>query len=126
MKMLTLVVSLWICTVHSALGADFNIIKGKISSFNREPLAGATLIITLNDRTIGGVASGLDGSYSIRVSDTHDEPLTIKVSSIGYEEKLVHFLPTFDTSIVNFILGEKPIDYGTIIVSPRPRKTELM
>jgi hypothetical protein len=126
MKMLTLVASLWICTSLSAFGADFKIITGKISNFSGEPLVGATLIVKSEDINLGGIASGLDGKYIIKVSGKTDQPLTLKVTSIGYEEKTAQILPTSDSSTVNFILNEKPIEYGTIVVSPKPRKTELM
>ena len=85
---------------------------------NGEPLAGATVILSIAGETgiVGGDAADLDGSYSIQ--DIPPGTYTLIVRYVGYSESsTVVNVTAGQVSTVNVELSQGGLDLNTIVIS---------
>ncbi len=126
MKNLKLICIYTILLAIPAFGSQDKFITGIISGIGSEPLVGTAVIVKSGENNLGGVVSGPNGEYSIKIANVKEDTLIVRASSIGYEDRIVKLFSKSDTSVINFNLHEKPIELGTIVVSPKSREAELM
>ncbi|SEG35482.1 TonB-dependent receptor [Algoriphagus boritolerans] len=85
--------------------AQKNLLKGKITDKNQNPLAFATVIL---EGTVRGVQSDVNGNYELKDFPKGDYQL--KISLLGYEDSVLPFSITeAETKILNIVMTEEPL-----------------
>ncbi|MGQ9800015.1 MAG: TonB-dependent receptor, partial [Ignavibacterium sp.] len=98
--------------VSSRLFAQ-NILKGKVTDQNGQPIAGATVLIHQNQ--IGTITQA-DGSYQITLP-SNLKSLTVEFSFIGFKPQLQSLTPAEGENVLDVSLIESPIKLQEITVT---------
>lgn len=102
-----------LCSWSALSGQETFSVSGLVAdSLTREPLPGATLLLT-GEST--GVLTDEQGQFSFRTGSGHHQ---IQLSYIGYHPKTVAFILTRDTTL-NLGLSAAPVEAGAVIVTAR-------
>ncbi|MCP4583253.1 MAG: carboxypeptidase-like regulatory domain-containing protein, partial [candidate division Zixibacteria bacterium] len=105
------------------LYASSKTIQGNVRDIQNNEIIGATVIVYHEDRLLGGAATDLDGKFKINLSAESDDTLIVQISSIGYSKQSRKVIVNQDTTSIQCLLEEKPIEVETVVVTPNTRKT---
>ncbi|SDA48686.1 Fe(3+) dicitrate transport protein [Algoriphagus alkaliphilus] len=103
MKKISLIVMFVLLALNTM--AQKNLLKGKITDKNQNPLTFASVIL---DGTVRGVQSDANGNYELKDFPKGDYQL--KISLLGYEDSVLPFSITeAETKVLNLVLTEEPL-----------------
>ena len=94
-------------TSTSALG--FKIVNGRILNNDYDPISGATVLISLDGRFIGGVMTDIDGNFTLRFESGENDICSLNVLSDDYRGIFSEVEIYEDTVYVEYTLEKKPL-----------------
>ncbi len=104
--------------VLSEVFASSKILKGSVEDQNGRPVPGASVIACKGDNVIKGTATDENGCFKFNFHANYSDTLRVKATSIGYAQDLSSIIIQTDTTLVQIRLKEKPVEFGTVVVSP--------
>jgi len=106
--LMTLAVFLIIAsTSTSAIG--FKTVKGRILDNDYDPISGATVLLSLDGRFIGGVMTDIDGSFTLQFESGENDICSLNILSKNYRGLFSEVEIYEDTIYVEYTLEVKPL-----------------
>ncbi len=103
----------------SPVSAAWRVVSGKVLGTDGGVVVGATVLARNDDSTvIGGVPTGLDGRFVLKIPASRAETISLEISSIGYAKYEKQFFLDRDSTTVVVKLKAVLVDVGRIEVYP--------
>lgn len=96
------------------------IIRGKVTDDSKEPIAGAHISLS-NNR---GISTNAEGRYILKTPSAGN--ITMTVSFIGYETKIIDITLKSGENIVNVTLERSSIALEPVVVTAQQREQQLL
>jgi len=94
-------------TSTSAIG--FKIVNGRILNNDYDPISGATVLLSLDGRFIGGVMTDIDGNFTLQFESGENDICSLNILSKNYRGIFSEVEIYEDTVYVEYTLEAKPL-----------------
>lgn len=85
------------------------IVKGQILDNDNKPVIGATVLLSLDGRYIGGVVTDIDGRFVLEFESGENDICSLNILSNNYRGIFSDVEVYKDTTYVEYTLEEKPL-----------------